>query len=321
VRFLREYCRNESLSQQSVHDFTRKISAAAQSREEVRIKSRSKRCTRDSTTFEIHGDLHEQYYGRRDFGRDACVKVISMHKQAIEKDTARILKTTRNSILTTHQKTNGLPVAVCVKAYLPRGPIYWLKSLVVKTRALKSWIAGNSLLVRGIDTPLPLALLEKTSGPFIKESFLIMQWLEGAVELNDYVTQLHKRNITAHEKDLFVASLAQTIRDLHDKNVYHADLKSTNILVLETGSTAWKFYVVDLDRVLFKQKLTFNERANNLAQINASVSSLMTAKERLKFFAIYAKGTALFKEKKQYYREILKISRGKNTTPFGVVFR
>ena len=63
------------------------------------------------------------------------------------------------------------------------------------------------------------------------------------------------------------------------------------------------------------------ERANNLAQINASIASFMTAKDRLKFFRFYAKGTQLFRKRKKYYQEILKISRKKNTEPFGVVFR
>ena len=102
--------------------------------------------------------------------------------------------------------------------------------------------------------------------------------------------------------------------------MYHADLKSTNILVQEQADSAWRFSFIDLDRVACKDTLSFYERANNLAQINASVARLVTAKERLKFFSVYAKGTELFRERKKYYQEILKISRAKNTEPFGVIF-
>jgi hypothetical protein len=83
----------------------------------------------------------------------------------------------------------------------------------------------------------------------------------------------------------------------------------------------WSFYIIDLERVKFKKKLTFRERANNLAQINASVARCMAAKARLKFFCFYANGTQLFGERKKYYKEIFRISRTKNTEPFGVVFK
>jgi tRNA A-37 threonylcarbamoyl transferase component Bud32 len=321
MRFLKEYCRNGSLPIQSLNDLARKIAATAQRMETVRVKSRSKRCIKNSTMFEVQKTSQYHYYGRRDFGREAALRVIDMHVHTVNTDTSRILKTTKNSMLTAHQHAEVLPGAVCVKAYPSRGIIYWLKSLVVKSRALQSWIAGNSLLVRGIDTPQPLALVERIAGPFVKESFLITEWLENAIELNDYVSLLHHRSVSSEVKDLFVESLAHVIRNLHDQHVYHADLKSTNILVLERGGTEWKFYFVDLDRVLFKKKLTFYERANNLAQINASVSSLMMLKDRLKFFNFYAKGTPLIKEREKYYREILKISRTKHTEPFGVIFR
>jgi hypothetical protein len=73
--------------------------------------------------------------------------------------------------------------------------------------------------------------------------------------------------------------------------------------------------------VKFKKNLTFKERSKNLAQINASTASCMTAKDRLKFFRFYANGTQLFGERKKYYREILAVSKTKNTKPFGVVFK
>ena len=111
------------------------------------------------------------------------------------------------------------------------------------------------------------------------------------------------------------------MRALHEKGVYHADLKSTNILVQELPDGAWRFSFIDLDRVAFRDSLSFQERANNLAQINSSISRRAGAKERLNFFFFYAKGTDLFSERKKYYREILKISRTKNTAPFGVIFR
>ncbi|MCP4715182.1 MAG: hypothetical protein GY868_08705, partial [Deltaproteobacteria bacterium] len=65
---------------------------------------------------------------------------------------------------------------------------------------------------------------------------------------------------------------------------------------------------------------SFQQRANNLAQINASVSRRMSVKDRLKFFYFYAKGTPVYRARKQYYRKIITIGRTKITAPYDVDF-
>jgi len=319
--FITEYLRATGYTKESVESFSNKLEAVALHREARRIKSRSKRCIVNSTTFEVYTSLQEQYFGRRDFGRQASSKVMEEHALQMQCNQTDILKQSENSVITTHGKNSDLSRAVCVKHYFYRGLKYVLKSMAIKSRALKSWIAGNGLLVRGISTPLPLALAEKKFGPFIYESFLITEWLTDARELNDYIRHVHQQGFPAGDKNKFIQLLAATIRNLHEKGIYHADLKSTNILVRVEGPGMWSFHFIDLERVKFKKNLTFKERANNLAQINASTASCMTAKDRLKFFFFYAKGTQLFGERKKYYREILAISKTKNTKPFGVVFK
>lgn len=314
---LRQYCEEAGCDEAA---FRFLIAEASRKMEARRLKSRGKRCMKNSTAFEVCADFRQQYCGRRDFGRHACRKALQEHHGAVSRKQGQILKQSKNSVITFHEKTIGLPVDACVKQYQYRGIRYVLKSLFAKTRARKSWIAGNAFLVRGISTPLPLVLQEQKFGPFVIESFLITEWLAGARELNDYVTLLDRKSASAEVKDAFIKALAGIVRNLHEKGVYHADLKSTNILVQELPDETWRFSFIDLDRVAFRDSLSFQERANNLAQINASISRRAGAKERLKFFFFYAKGTHLFRERKKYYQEILKISRTKNTAPFGVIF-
>jgi hypothetical protein len=47
----------------------------------------------------------------------------------------------------------------------------------------------------------------------------------------------------------------------------------------------------------------------------------MNLRDRLNFFHIYAKGTALLEKRRSYYKKILAISRTKNSAPYGIVFR
>jgi tRNA A-37 threonylcarbamoyl transferase component Bud32 len=107
---------------------------------------------------------------------------------------------------------------------------------------------------------------------------------------------------------------------MHGRGIYHADLKSNNILVADRGPDQWSFWFVDLDRVRFQKSLSFSQRANNLAQINASVAEVMSLRDRLKFFRFYAKGTEFFSARKKYYKRILAIGRTKNTEPYGIRF-
>jgi len=319
--FLKEYCRDAGRGAAALPAFSVAIAAAARRLAAKRLRSRSKRCTKNSTIFEVYAGVREGYCGRRDFGREAARKAIAGHYAAMQHCRAQIRKQSKSSVITTHTQHTGSPAAICVKQYPYRGIRYGLKSLFTRSRARNSWVAGNALLLRGISTPLPLALVERKLGPLVTESFLVSEWLTGARELNDYISSLEQQAAAPAVKHAFITSLAATLRDLHEKGVYHADLKSTNILVQETGASTWRFSFVDLDRVAFRDSLSFYERANNLAQINASVSRLVSAKERLKFFFFYAKGTDLLKTRKEYYREILKISRTKNTEPFGIIFR
>lgn len=311
IRFLRAYCAG---GQAPLFEELRRAIAAKQERlEAVRIKSRSKRCVKHSSVFEKRRTWSERYFGRKDFGRKAAEQAIGLHEAGLARGSARLLKAASKSAVTVHEiDGHG---QVCVKGYRDRGLWQSLARLLVKSRALKSWIAANGLLVRGIDTPLPLAVVERTRGPLCREAFLITRFLPGASELNACV----QAGVPAERKEAFIAALAAVLRRMHDRGIYHADMKSNNILVQEAGA-GWRFSLIDLDRTYFTAGLDAGRRINNLAQINASVAACMTVRDRLKFFRFYAKGTDLYRRRRACYRRVLAISRAKNTAPYGVVF-
>ena len=281
--------------------------------EAVRINSRSKRCIRHSKVFEKKRTWWQAYFGRKDFGKTTTDAAIGLHCAELAAGTAHILKRASKSIVTLHALDGH--GQVCVKGYHQVSLWYSLKNIFKKSRALKSWIAAHGLLVREIETPLPLAVLERTCGLLRREAFLITRLLPEALELNDYILATD----LAGRKPAFLHALAEQLSNMHDRGVYHADLKSNNILVQET-TDGWRFSFIDLDRTYFLGALSFSQRANNLAQINASVSSRMTIRDRLSFFHFYAKETSLLAERGKYYRKILAISRTKNTGPYGVNF-
>ena len=152
---------------------------------------------------------------------------------------------------------------------------------------------------------------------------LFTEFIDHALELNEFVRKEFSGVLSpkaADKKNKFIEECAHTLRKLHEKSIYHADLKSNNILVGEENGGGWTFYFVDLDRVYFKHQLSFNEKANNLAQINASIDDCISPSDRLRFFKTYARGTPAIMLRKKYYKKIMEISRKKITEPYGVNF-
>jgi tRNA A-37 threonylcarbamoyl transferase component Bud32 len=315
--FLKEYLGKKEAANDSIRTFSRKISEKRDRLEKTRIKSRSKRCLKNSSVFEYKKNSRETYHGRKDFGKKQTDEVLALHALIKKNKMGSALKTSNKSVITLVEKEGRDPL--CVKENSFVSILYTLKNMFRKSRAMRSWISANRLLVRDIATPLPFAVVEKKFGPLVFENYFISSFMKEAKEINNYINVFkdpgHKKY-----KSKFIKACAEVLKNLHSQKIYHADLKSNNILVTETEKNIWKFNFIDLDRVLFKKEISFYQRANNLAQLNASISSLITVKDRLKFFYYYAKDTPLYKNRKKYFRKIIEISRTKKTEPYGISF-
>jgi tRNA A-37 threonylcarbamoyl transferase component Bud32 len=179
------------------------------------------------------------------------------------------------------------------------------------------------LTVRGVTTPRALALLEEKSLFIKKKTLLFTEFIDHALELNEFVRKEFNGVFSpevADKKKQFIEECAHILRKLHEKSIYHADLKSNNILVRDENGGGWTLYFIDLDRVFFEHRLSFDQMANNLAQINASIDACISPSDRLKFFKAYAGGTPAIMLRKKYYKKIMEISRKKITEPYGVSF-
>jgi tRNA A-37 threonylcarbamoyl transferase component Bud32 len=132
--------------------------------------------------------------------------------------------------------------------------------------------------------------------------------MEGALPLWDHF----KANGVSRD---FLHRLARLVRRMHDQGIYHRDLKANNVLV-----RCGEIVVVDLDRVDFVREVPPEDRAWNLAQLNAALAAPVTRSDRLRFFFAYAGRSRILRlEWKRWVWEIMRntVLRGHHWPPAG----
>jgi tRNA A-37 threonylcarbamoyl transferase component Bud32 len=324
LRFLTAYALNAPRSFTHRKQSARQIEKKAAQLWKAHLKSRTKRCLVKSTEFDVKKDISRSLYYRKIYSEDLLTDVLGNYDTPSSSVGSTVLKETPKEVVSFTTLTHrGDEQKVLIKE--ARFLRLWnrLRYCFVKTRAKRYWIAARGLKVRGVTTPDAIACIERRSFGLPRQTILLMEYVDQAYELNDYVLKRFSATVSpqeAHLKKRFITACALRLRDLHAKGIYHADLKSNNILVKETHPDTWEFYFIDLDCVVFCRKLSFKKRAKNLAQMNASIADCITVSDRLLFFKTYARGTPLLKDAKRYFKRIMAIGRKKNTRPYGVTF-
>jgi tRNA A-37 threonylcarbamoyl transferase component Bud32 len=121
--------------------------------------------------------------------------------------------------------------AFVVKRYNIKSIWHRISRFFRPTRAWHSWRNGYLLRFLGINTPLPVALIEQRIGPFRSVAFLVTEAIS-ALPLN---------KATAQGVDC-VGEVATQIKKLAASKISHGDMKATNLLV--KGN---EVYLIDLD--------------------------------------------------------------------------
>jgi tRNA A-37 threonylcarbamoyl transferase component Bud32 len=265
-----------------------------------RLKSRTKRCLKDSTEFSVEKGRGRVVYRRREVEIDRLMGLIEEFKGG----GGTVLKEDKKAKIVLFKQDGG---EVCVKGYGLSSIKDVIWTALGKSRGHVSWRSARGLAVRGFNTPLPLALVIFRRFYIPSEVYFITESLKPAVELDRFILSAFKTS--QNGKEGLLTGLADVIGSLHEKGVYHRDLKGTNIGVKrERGD--YTFALIDLDDVSFTAGVNLKRRARNLSQLYLSTPKMIGAGDRKAFFERYMNVTGGMIEGEKIKRGVMKKVKG-----------
>jgi tRNA A-37 threonylcarbamoyl transferase component Bud32 len=293
-------------------------------RQEVRIhrrhmRSRTKRCLKQSSGFSVTKAHGWQIWCRRGWKSEGLLKIVARHRAIVAKGKEGLIKADRRTAITLF---NYKETRLCVKEY--RYQRLWQsgKELFRRSKACRGWLMGNGLVVQGIGGIIPQALLEKRRRGFLQEAFLIMETPPGYVELDRYMVKAFAAQKDDARRASFLDAFAGFMAYLYLHRIIHRDLKTCNIMVQE-GTDTWHFGLVDMDDLRLNKKIGIRRLLKGLIQLHTSTPLFMEMSDRVRFLRRYLQliGRADIRE---IIKEVIKGSRGRQlvyVAPDGDVIR
>ena len=206
------------------------------------------------------GRIHSRY-------RDpSFIDAISDCDQLFNQPQCQILLDRRNRVGVVRIRSQDEEVAVVLKEFKSRG-VNKLKSLFLPSKAYRAWKGSLNLIERGIDTPFPIAYLEKRKRGFLSQSFYLTEKIEEAEEIRSRFLKASLEKLQP-----LLVSLANHLSVCHRKGVLHRDLSDGNILVKKDEKGKTRFYFLDTNRIRFPRRINLLRRVKNLIRLGVPSS-------------------------------------------------
>jgi len=200
--------------------------------------------------------------------------------------------------------------------------------------ALRSYVMGHGLRLRGLPTPRPLGVWHRTRFGLLYEGYLLTEKAPGAVQLPAYVAGLARLPAAERRAALrrLIDQAARLLAALHERRLSQRDLKGANLLVnavpwfvAARGATERQpppdsrspaepqIWFIDLVGVRVHARLSRARRAQNLARLYASFHGrgLLTRTDLLRFLLAYLTGGRHGGDWKAWLRETARAFRAK----------
>ncbi len=199
---------------------------------------------------------------QRSYDHPLFLQAISDCSRLLSDQDTEILLDRRNRVgVVALPRKDGKKVEIVIKEFRSRG-VNRLKSLFQRGKAFKSWRGAAALVERGIETPPPVAYLEKRKGLFLDQSFFLTERVSGVEEIRFLFPKLPPSELRR-----LLVSLSLHLSSCHKKGILHRDLSDGNILVTKNKPGRFRFYLIDTNRIRIKKRIGLLKGVKNLIRL------------------------------------------------------
>jgi hypothetical protein len=131
-----------------------------------------------------------------------------------------------------------------------------------KTKARRSFEYATYLMENGIGTPQPIAYFENFDFIGLKDSYYVSEHLDCDLTFRELV-QIPE----FPENEFILRQFTQFCYQLHQKGIEFKDHSPGNTLIKKNEQGLYDFYLVDLNRMNFHEKMSFELRMKNLCRL------------------------------------------------------
>lgn len=182
---------------------------------------------------------------------------------SFEKEGAVLYGGTRNMIKTFLISDN---LTINVKAFrIPKFFNQFVYHYIRKSKARRSFENGNYLIESGFCTPQPIAFIEESNWFGLQKSYYISEQLNMDLMFRELTT-----NTDYPDFENILKAFARFSFKLHEKGIEFIDNTSGNTLIKKEGDGHYDFYLVDLNRMKFHERMPFELRMTNMAKLTSN---------------------------------------------------
>jgi len=174
-----------------------------------------------------------------------------------------------------------------------------------KSKARRSFEYATFLLKNGIGTPQPIAYLENYDWIGLKDSYYVSEHLQCDLTFRKLIEMP-----TYPDFESILRQFTRFSYSLHQKGIEFKDHSPGNTLIKKNVDGKYDFFLVDLNRMDFHEKMSFELRMKNLCRLtpvkemveimSSEYAKLSGESEELIFKTLW-KNTSDFQEK--FYRK------------------
>jgi len=294
-RFLAGYCGATNDAGIEQQELLSAVDAKARAMHRRHLKSRSKRCIKNSTGFGVKKQGTARCYFRKNVPAEHIHEVLKHTPQNEKKQKSRIF----NDVIALASET--APAIRYAVVHYQYGRLQRFASLFARTRAKRAWVNAHSLAVRAVPSLRPVVLQETRSGIGIHSSILVLENAEGKEPLDRYFQTRFgnaARGGCFQEQCRFITHLAMSLRRLFDKKIFIATLSAHDILVDQSGEGSWCFYFPFDKKIVFDRSVALPRRVQVLQKLSDDLGPGLSPHGRLRLIAVCSRNLSHHQRKR-----------------------